>query len=342
MYDLMWYFTSSLRLFSPIFLILSILGIAVAISRSNWFSVWIGLEINLYSFIPFLLHLDMAKRKESAGKYFVVQATGSIILLTAILLSANHNQLGATLIVLALLLKGGIAPIHFWFPRVIATSSWLSCFLLSTTQKVAPVYLLINFAPVNENQTLLLGSLIVFIGGVGGINQTQLRAIIAYSSIAQIGWVVTASQISSPIGILIFINYLLAISLIISIFSYLEWGTGNESSYLWKTPSRIINLLIRQLISMGGVPPFPGFIIKAIVLSKLARRHILAAMCIILASLLRLYFYLKIILHTLFSTANKLYLDEIYSSFAQKSLIFIISTTRLLIVILLIFPWLIM
>lgn len=86
----------------------------------------------------------------------------------------------------------GIFPFHFWFPGVIAGLPWLSCLFLSTWQKVGPLFLIISLLEVNLITWLLLTFCVVasgsrLLGGLGGINQTQVRALLAYSSIGHLG-----------------------------------------------------------------------------------------------------------------------------------------------------------
>lgn len=340
-YDLMWFLSSLIHLYSPFFVCLIIAGILISISRNSWFIVWIGLEINIYSFIPLLLYCDIYKRKEAAAKYFLVQALGSAMILTATLSISTHPVLSSTIFISRLLLKAGLAPIHFWYPRIIAILPWFSCALLSTIQKLAPILLLICIFPINSQTIINLGAIIVLIGGFGGINQTQLRTIIAYSSIRQRGWIITASQISIKLRSIILINYILSVSTIILIFAYIQWWSGNERNYLYKQLNIILLFLIITLINLAGVPPFPGFMLKAITIYKLTLiRAIKTSIIIILGSIISLYFYLKIIFNTLFSKSNITSFKELNLSILQSRAIIFFSLTTTIIFIFMC-PWLI-
>ena len=93
-------------------------GALIAVSRSSWFGVWLGLELNLLSFIPLAI-IRIGKREVEAGlKYFLVQACGSVVLVYRGVFISNLRQSSVALIFLALALKLGLAPIHFWFPIV--------------------------------------------------------------------------------------------------------------------------------------------------------------------------------------------------------------------------------
>jgi len=89
---------------------------------------------------------------------------------------------------LALALKVGLAPAHFWLPEVLQGLDLTTGLILSTWQKLAPFALIVQVAPsVNSYLMITLGLASTFIGGWGGLNQTQLRKILAYSSIAHLG-----------------------------------------------------------------------------------------------------------------------------------------------------------
>lgn len=334
----MWLLTPLIRLYYPFFIFLIILGIFLRLSSHSWFIIWIGLEINLYSFIPFLLHSNIQKRKEAAAKYFIAQASGSTLLLTATLTSSSLPLTRSIIFITRLILKAGLAPMHFWFPRTIAVSRWFTCYLLSTVQKIAPSILLISIFQIRPRLILISGGLISIIGGIIGINQTQLRAIIAYSSIGQIGWVISASQVSFITRSLIFINYLISISIIIIIFSHIEINTLNEPNTTWVGPKPLIFVLILLIINLRGIPPFPGFFFKIIIVIKLLYINaIKSTLLLILGSIIRLYFYLKIIFITILNSSNKKIIVNTILTTTHKYTLILLRTTRLFIIFI-IFP----
>uniref|UniRef100_Q642W2 NADH-ubiquinone oxidoreductase chain 2 n=1 Tax=Clymenella torquata TaxID=292503 RepID=Q642W2_CLYTO len=337
----MWLLTSLMQIYYPFFMMLMTLGMFMAISSHSWFMVWIGLEVNMYSFIPMLLHSNMHKRKESASKYFLVQALGSAMLLTATLSMPTQPMFSSFMFISSLLLKAGLAPLHFWFPSIMAISPWFSCFLLSTIQKIAPVTLLMYSFPINTQSMLILGSLMTLIGGMGGMNQTQLRSIMAYSSIGQMGWMITASQVSQKISTLMFINYIITASSIMMIFAYMEWDTSNQPNFMTGQYKTSIILLMLLIINLSGIPPFPGFIFKAMVLYKLLWINaIKTSIIIITGSIMSLYFYLKIVFNTLFSSSNKTYIKETHMSVMEAITLITMSLMSILIIMFII-PWII-
>ena len=178
--------------FTFLFLFVAVFGTLFSISSSHWLGVWAGLEVNLIGFLPILLYQKRASERESAVKYFIIQALGSGLLMFGSLFRSSISftwepslplsLVGAFIIFSGLFVKIGLFPFHFWLPSVIAGLPWFSCLVLATWQKVAPLFLVNALIRISELYSILLlvcllagGSSLV--GGFGGLNQTQIRAI---------------------------------------------------------------------------------------------------------------------------------------------------------------------
>ena len=108
------------------------LGTIIRLSGANWVVVWLGLELNLFSFLPFLADEKRQQGAERVCKYFMVQVIGSLIFLFGVAIWHGLRFLG-------LLVKAGRAPVHFWFPAVVSGVSWARGLVLITWQKLAPL-----------------------------------------------------------------------------------------------------------------------------------------------------------------------------------------------------------
>lgn len=288
--------------YSILFSFTLVLGILITISSNNWIIAWIGLEINLYSFIPLLLQSSNNQEKEAAIKYFLIQAFASTLLLLANIY-LSYSLWSIYIFIFSLLTKLGAAPCHFWFPPIIASLSWNICWLVSTLQKLAPLSLLrqtiLILSPSYISLTAIIGTLI---GGLGGFNQTQLRTILAYSSISHTGWIL-ASILTSPfITILYFFSYLILITAIIYTLNTLS----NYAVNFTLNPLRLLKipkvLLIINILRLAGLPPLFGFFPKLILISSLIFIKIyFLSLILTLCSIINLYFYLKIISSIFFS-----------------------------------------
>lgn len=143
-----------------------------------------GLELNLLSFIPLISAKNNQYSSEAALKYFLIQALGSSVIILAASFALTAAGSAKVLMAVALLLKSGAAPFHFWFPRVIEGLQWPSAIILITIQKIAPMSLL-SYLTLEHIFPVFWAAILIsaVVGAIGGLNQTLLRKIIAYSSI---------------------------------------------------------------------------------------------------------------------------------------------------------------
>nr|YP_009487066.1 NADH dehydrogenase subunit 2 [Semisulcospira coreana]BBB06413.1 NADH dehydrogenase subunit 2 [Semisulcospira coreana] len=275
--------------------------------------MWAGLEINLIGFLPLLVYQKSMLESESAVKYFIVQALGSSFLVFGSLFGYSLTfsweslmgsfaslSMGSLMLNLGLLMKMGIFPFHFWFPSVMAGLSWLSCLLLSTWQKVAPIFLMAMILDASLLYTLFL--LLCFLGagsslisGVGGMNQTQIRSLLAYSSIGHMGWILYASCFSEVSMKIYFSIYVLISSCIFLSLWSLDFSNMKGLISLGKAPSNGTFSFMIMLLSLGGLPPFLGFISKWTVISgSMSASPWGILFFIILGSLMSLFYYLSL------------------------------------------------
>nr|QGW36196.1 NADH dehydrogenase subunit 2 [Monodonta labio] len=312
----------SLMPFGFLFISVLIFGSILSLSSLHWLSIWAGLEINLMGFIPMLVYRGISRETESGMKYFIIQALGSGLIMAGSLLSFSllftwetapslKIYVGGTLIIFGLMLKLGSFPFHFWFPSVMAGVSWLSCLLLTTWQKLAPLFLLATITSTWTQMShatmsflLLSAGLSSLVGGIGGLNQTQIRALLAYSSIGHIGWMVfCATTSSSALKIYFLVYFLVSICLFFSLWA-------SEKSFFSQTgtsspPTTKLNetFLIFMLLSLGGMPPLLGFFAKWLAVWSGCSVGSFAALAPLLAgSLISLFYYLTLLFSlTLFS-----------------------------------------
>lgn len=278
--------------YSSLFFFYLIVSVIIVLSAPNWFMAWIAIELNLLRFIPLIASRKSMQETESSVKYFFAQGIGSVIMLIGVFINLSS---AGYLILVGLLLKLGAAPLHTWFPRVISGISWPICIITSTWQKIAPLFTISMITASFVTPIFVFASLSALTGGLIGINQSYLRAILAYSRITHTGWILALI----PQSLLFMAIYFLIYSLI-SISVILLLNKRNALSLSFSTLYPL--LLFLQLLSLAGLPPLTGFAAKLIALSLLAPLSIPLTIIIILGSLLGLYFYLTIRFSTLFSS----------------------------------------
>ena len=324
--------------FSFFFIIIMFRGIFISISSCSWLYVWIGLEINLMSFIPLIICGSNDIESERAVKYFLVQALGSCIILFSYFLFIGYfNYLYIRsfynyLIIFSLMLKIGIFPFHHWLPHIINGSRWFICFLLSVVQKVAPSFIMcFRVLGCRGSFILLLGSIGSLFGGINGLNQRQLRMIMAYSSIGHLGWIFCSIYYSFFIFIYyyliyIFINFRVIILLIIY---PLKTNNINTFNYI---PTYYLFFLCFSFISLAGLPPFLGFYSKLLVIFYIVNfNQNLYCFFLITGSLINLFYYLSIFFNIFLISSFKNFYTAKYNGLSLISFLvcFSISITYL-------------
>nr|YP_010385113.1 NADH dehydrogenase subunit 2 [Cordulegaster boltonii]UPL65123.1 NADH dehydrogenase subunit 2 [Cordulegaster boltonii] len=281
-----------------LFLLTLMSGTLISISSSSWLGAWMGLEMNLLSFIPLMSKSKNPYESESAMKYFLVQAIASIIFLLSILLmeKANYYSMLSYDYILssALLMKMGAAPFHFWFPGVMEGLTWFNCFILMTWQKIAPFVLL----SYKLYMSLMFNFIIIFsviIGAIGGLNQSSIRKLMAYSSISHLGWMISAMMISNYYWMMYFLIYSFMNSSVIYVF-YNQGLYNISQNYSNKNNSPLIKLSIFiSMLSLGGLPPFLGFLPKWLIIQNMVEsNYFLIILIMVMTTLITLYFYLRV------------------------------------------------
>nr|WAX39311.1 NADH dehydrogenase subunit 2 [Homalosilpha sp. 1 ZQW-2020] len=277
-------------------------GMLISISSNSWLGAWIGLEINLLSFIPLMSTNKNMYTTEASMKYFIVQALASSTLLFLVISKSMieelyimpNNHLSSMIISTPLLLKGGAAPFHWWFPSIMEGLSWNNCFILMTIQKIAPL-MLISYS---MNMSMFMWTVIltsVIIGSIGGMNQISIRKILTYSSINHMGWMLASMSIGENLWIMYFVIYSILILTIIMIVKSYNISFINHTFLLGNEMTTIKFLMFTTLLSLGGLPPFLGFLPKWIIIQHMiiTEMNFFISVMVIM-SLMTLYYYLRI------------------------------------------------
>nr|YP_009564049.1 NADH dehydrogenase subunit 2 [Puerulus angulatus]QAX91412.1 NADH dehydrogenase subunit 2 [Puerulus angulatus] len=289
------------------FLVLLILGTLVALSSTSWFTAWMGLELNLMSFIPLISSKQNRLPSEAALKYFLVQALGSALIIFAAPLSLNFPIFFSSILI-ALLLKLGAAPFHFWFPAIMEGLNWTQAIVLMTIQKIAPMFLISHLAYSSYFFSILVtsASLSAIIGSIGGLNQTSLRKILAYSSINHMSWMLIAISISESSWLIYFSFYSIISTSIALLFNHYQSFYFSQL-LSQKTSMPLLGLVSSlSLLSLGGLPPFSGFLPKWILIESMTNSKLfLPLIILILSSLVTLYYYLRLAISSLILLTTK-------------------------------------
>nr|ATP84804.1 NADH dehydrogenase subunit 2 [Eretmochelys imbricata] len=287
-----------------------IMGPLLTISSNHWILAWTGLEISTLAIIPLIAKQHHPRATEAATKYFLTQATASTLILFASITNAwtlgqwnitqMSNNISCTILTTALAIKLGLAPFHFWLPEVMQGTSTTTALILATWQKLAPLSLLtMTTQSLNTPLLLMLGLTSALIGGWNGLNQTQLRKIMAFSSIAHLGWMATILTLSPKLMLLTFYTYTIMTSTMFLMIKLLETNKISVMMTSWTKLPTMNTLMMLILMSLAGLPPLTGFMPKWLILQELTKQHmIIMATMMAMLSLLTLFFYLRISYYT--------------------------------------------
>nr|AFB19545.1 NADH dehydrogenase subunit 2 [Rimator malacoptilus]AFB19546.1 NADH dehydrogenase subunit 2 [Rimator malacoptilus] len=283
-----------------------LLGTTITISSNHWITAWAGLEINTLAILPLISKSHHPRAIEAATKYFLTQAAASTLVLFSSMTNAWHtgqwditqltHPTSCLILTSAIAMKLGLVPFHFWFPEVLQGSPLITGLLLSTVMKLPPISLFFMISP-SLNPTLLTCMAIASaaVGGWMGLNQTQIRKILAFSSISHLGWMTIIISYNPKLTLL---NFYLYILMTTAVFLTLNTTKTLKLSTLMTTWTKapVLNaMLLLTLLSLAGLPPLTGFLPKWLIIQELTKQDMtMAATTISLLSLLSLFFYLRL------------------------------------------------
>nr|QGZ08676.1 NADH dehydrogenase subunit 2 [Euspira gilva] len=315
--------------FGILFVFTMIFGTLFSISSSHWLGIWAGLEINLIGFLPILVYQKSMSESESAVKYFIAQALGSSLLIFGSLSSYsisfswdNISEMDFSLVSLliissGLIVKMGMFPFHYWLPSVMAGLPWISCMMLATWQKIAPLLLINSVFESNLMYYFMLSICFMaagssLMGGIGGMNQTQVRAILAYSSIGHLGWMMFAlSQSVWAMKMYFLIYILISLCIFINLW-YVNLDMMKSLNMLMSSSIYSSNAIMIMLVSLGGLPPLLGFVSKwAVITSSMNNTLWSFLLLLIMGSIMSLFYYLTLYFSIFLGSSKKFYLNTI-------------------------------
>nr|ACF57766.1 NADH dehydrogenase subunit 2 [Diglossa indigotica] len=283
-----------------------LLGTTITVSSNHWMMAWAGLEINTLAILPLISKSHHPRAIEAATKYFLTQAAASALVLFSSMTNAWQtgqwditqltHPVSCLILTSAISMKLGLVPFHFWFPEVLQGSPLITGLLLSTIMKLPPITLLYMTSP-SLNPTLLtvLAILSAALGGWMGLNQTQIRKVLAFSSISHLGWMAIIIAYNPKLTLLNFYLYTMmttAIFLTLNLMKVLNLSTLMTA---WTKTPPLNAMLLLTLLSLAGLPPLTGFLPKWLIIQELTKQDMApAATFISLLSLLSLFFYLRL------------------------------------------------
>nr|WIW39744.1 NADH dehydrogenase subunit 2 [Bathymodiolus septemdierum] len=280
-----------------------VFGLIVMISTDSHMSAWVGMEVNMLGFMC-LLGVKSVLNMRVLVNYFVFQSFGSTMYLfgsTVVLHCENLNitLLGYFLVHLGLLCKAGLFPFWVWVPSVVNSSGWLVSYLLLGVQKVGPLLLLGVWCTCTEFLSFVVFVMSVM-GGLGGAVQNSYRDVLVYSSFVHSAWMLVCLMSSQQLFLFYIGVYIVQLGLVVY--------------YLWRSNSSFMKsgkwslMVASSLMSLSGLPPLAGFVVKMIVVFCVGGKLVLVFA--LAGSIAAMFYYLKAVISSILKDYNLSVLDD--------------------------------
>jgi NADH-quinone oxidoreductase subunit N len=360
-----------LKIEYPILILSSVLGMMVMISSNDLLVFYMGLELqSLALYVLATFNRDQLKSTEAGLKYFVLSALSSGLLLYGCSLiygfsgSTNFeiiaNQLtsdeyvltfGIVFILVGLAFKISAVPFHMWAPDVYEGSPTSVTLFFTMVPKIAALTVFIRFLYVpflnliDQWQMIIvfLSIASMLFGAIAAIGQTNIKRLIAYSSIGHVGYILAGLATGSNEGIQSSIIYItIYVIMNLALFSCLLMLKRNDQYYediddlsgLSKNHPLLSLSLLVILFSLAGIPPLAGFFAKFYIFKTVIEQSMyFLAIVGLLSTVVAAFYYLRIIKIIYFDNEKDKY-DEDHSLWLKFSLTF----STILILLYFIFP----
>jgi len=349
--------------------ILGLVGTIVMISAYSLLMLYLGIELlslALYALIGFNKHSGLSS--EAAIKYYVLGAMSSGILLFGISLiygftgsinyfeiadqirNINSNSVqflgiifGIIFITASLCFKFGAAPFHIWVPDIYQGSLISTTILLSTLPKIAVfiVFLKLYFIPfmtleyVWSDILIFIGITSIIIGSIFALTQENIKRLLAYSAISNIGFIILAMALVSNDGLHASLYYTIVYSFTaLASFGVITHITSNSHGIedisdlagLSKTHPYFAILILITMLSSAGIPPLIGFHAKLMVIQALINNsYILLSIIVVLMTVVSAYYYLRVIKTVYFEER-----ENLISTYTSSNILLSINVILLL------------
>ena len=357
----------------PVLILFAILGMLVMLSSNDFITLYLGLELQSLSlYVLAAFKKDSLKSSEAGLKYFILGAlssgfflfgvsllfgitgTTSFTLLSSNYLNYDNNSLllifSIVLILSSIAFKLSIAPFHMWTPDVYEGAPTSITAFFAVVPKIAAIGVLIRilyiaFIDIHViwNQLiLLLGILSIFVGAFGALLQVNIKRLMAYSGISNIGYIFLALSLGSQLGLEASLLYITIYSIsVLGSFAFIlsmekdKIMLDSISSFSGLSKSNPFYALCFSIIllSLAGLPPLAGFIAKFYVFKAVVMADLLwIAVIGIIGSVISAYYYLNIV--------KIMYLDEAEDEFkieSKKSIKIVLFLSASLILLFLIY-----
>jgi NADH-quinone oxidoreductase subunit N len=324
------------------------LGMSVMVSAHHFLTLYLGLELmSLCLYAMVAMHRDSKVATEAAMKYFILGALASGMLLygmsiiygvtgnlaisaiaTAIQTGDLNNTVlsfGLVFLVIGVAFKLGAVPFHMWLPDVYEGAPTAMTLFIATTPKLAAFAMMIRILVEGlgelqvywQDMLIMLAVLSVILGNVVAIAQTNIKRMLAYSTISHVGFILLGVISGTEAGYAGSLFYALTYALMtlaafgmVILMSRRGFEAEEIEDYkgLSKRHPWFALMMLIVMFSMAGIPPLVGFYAKLAVLKSVVDVGLLwVAVLVVLMSVIGAFYYLRVIKVMYFDTADEAY-----------------------------------
>ncbi|WP_417498643.1 NADH-quinone oxidoreductase subunit NuoN [Methylophaga sp.] len=354
------------------------LGMLILVSANHFLTLYLGLELlSLCLYAMVAMHRDSVMATEAAMKYFILGAiasgmllygmsiiygiTGSLMLqevATAIYASSSSDTIlsfALVFVIIGIGFKFGAVPFHMWLPDVYHGAPTAMTLFIAAAPKVAAFALLIRLLVdgLIDLQTywqpmlMLMAVLSMIIGNLVAIAQTNIKRMLAYSTISHVGFLLMGVLSGTEAGYAASLFYTLIYALmtlatfgVVLLMSRYGFEADNIDDYKGLSSQHpwLALLMMILMFSMAGIPPLAGFYAKLGVIKAIVDADMLAvALVAVVMSVIGAFYYLRVIKVMYFDKT-----DEVHTFSYSGSAAFVLSVNTLLVLALGIFPGVLM
>lgn len=321
----------TLRFEYPILIVFAALGMGVTLSAADMMTLYLGIEtLGLSSYVLAAYHRDSARSSEAGMKYFVLGALASGLILYGMSLvygftgetsfagiAASERSIGMlfglVLLITGLAFKVSAAPLHVWTPDVYEGAPTPVVAFFAAAPKITAIVMLANvlfsaFGPFEADWQpviAIIAGASMLVGAFGALVQTNIKRLLAYSSIANIGYALVAVAAGPALGasaLLVFMTIYVISTLGLFAGALAMRRRGgmmqgiDELGGLARTRPWIAVCLAVLIFSVAGIPPFGGFWGKVQIIEAGLNAQLLPlVILLIVSSVVSLGYYLRLV-----------------------------------------------
>ncbi|MDC0343559.1 MAG: NADH-quinone oxidoreductase subunit NuoN [Aestuariivita sp.] len=329
-----------LRFEYPVLIVLAVVGMMMMVSAGDLMALYMGLELqSLALYVVASLRRDSSKSTEAGLKYFVLGALSSGLLLygaslvygysgttlfSGIIQTATQGDIslgmlfGLVFVIAGLAFKVSAVPFHMWTPDVYEGSPTPVTAFFATAPKVAAMGLFARVlhdafggaVPDWSQVVALLSVLSMFLGAIAAIGQSNIKRLMAYSSIAHMGYALMGLAAGSAFGVQAMLVYMaIYVTMNVGTFAFILMmerdgqpvtDIASLNMFAKREPGKALAMLV-LLFSLAGVPPMLGFFGKFYVLTAAYEAGLIwLAVAGVVASVIGAFYYLRIVYYMYF------------------------------------------